>query len=216
MFNDRLTKVIRFVSAVVSGSMRLELIRSYKSSEVGHRDFDCTVIEAARATSAAPPFFPPFKVEREGVTFLDGAFRENNPVEVVKSEAEKLWPNREIGCLLSIGTGVKLVPSLDLEKQRIHHLIDRMVKISIDADNKNSSFIDSNGRELMRLGKFFRFSVPQGLENVTMEELQKDGLMKDLTFAYMRDEFTRVEKCAAHLSNKRAARKQRGSHTWYV
>lgn len=95
-------------------------------------------------------------------------------------------------------------------------LIDRIVKISTDADNKNSSFIDSSGRELMRLGKFFRFSVPQGLEKVTMEELQKDTLMKDLTFAYMRDEFTRVEKCAANLSNKRAGRKQRGSHTSHI
>ena len=62
-------------------------------------------------TSAAPTFFDPIRIRNE--IFVDGGFGCNNPVEFVYNEAREMWPNREIGCIVSLGTGVPRVLSVD-------------------------------------------------------------------------------------------------------
>lgn len=49
----------------------------------------------------------------EGRAFIDGAMVANNPVMFAIAEATKLWPDRGIACIHSLGTGTKLhiVPS---------------------------------------------------------------------------------------------------------
>ncbi|KAL6917194.1 hypothetical protein FSST1_008689 [Fusarium sambucinum] len=72
--------------------------------------------EAARATSAAPLYFPPFcrdsnydiTVEGTKQVYLDGGLWHNNPIRIANSEAAAIWPeNRHThpDILLSIGTG---------------------------------------------------------------------------------------------------------------
>ena len=64
--------------------------------------------EAAAATSAAPSYFKPFIHEATERTYLDGALYHNNPVRLVRSEAQLLWPDvadEHPDILLSIGTG---------------------------------------------------------------------------------------------------------------
>ena len=64
--------------------------------------------EAARATSAAPTYFPPLNLG-SGYTFVDaGAFGFNNPTTLVLKEAELIpeFAGRSIGCVVSIGTGL--------------------------------------------------------------------------------------------------------------
>lgn len=82
------------------------LFRSYISpSSAGNTD-QCTIWEAARATTAASTFFKPITINRS--SYIDGAMGlYNNPAELALNEAEKMWPGREIGLLLSIGTGVQ-------------------------------------------------------------------------------------------------------------
>ncbi|KAF1996801.1 hypothetical protein P154DRAFT_565860 [Amniculicola lignicola CBS 123094] len=69
---------------------------------------DLLIREAARATSAAPTFFKPFRNSRTREGFLDGAIFHNNPVRIANYESKLLWPDVE-DChpdiLLSIGTG---------------------------------------------------------------------------------------------------------------
>ncbi|KAI8938298.1 hypothetical protein NX059_005951 [Plenodomus lindquistii] len=69
---------------------------------------DLLIREAARATSAAPTFFKPFKNPRTMEGFLDGAVFHNNPVRIANYESKLLWPDAEEchpDILLSIGTG---------------------------------------------------------------------------------------------------------------
>ncbi|CEF77784.1 unnamed protein product [Fusarium graminearum] len=72
--------------------------------------------EAARATSAAPLYFPPFCREgnfdttTEGTkqVYLDGGLWHNNPIRIADSEAAAIWPENTHAhpdILLAIGTG---------------------------------------------------------------------------------------------------------------
>lgn len=54
--------------------------------------------EAARASSAAPTYFPPFG------SLVDGGLVANNPSAVALAAARELWPNDEY-VLVSVGTG---------------------------------------------------------------------------------------------------------------
>ncbi|KAJ8113331.1 hypothetical protein OPT61_g4511 [Boeremia exigua] len=71
-------------------------------------DLELKIWEAAAATSAAPSIFKPFIHKPTERTYLDGALYHNNPVRLVRSEAQLLWPDmadEHPDILLSIGTG---------------------------------------------------------------------------------------------------------------
>ncbi|CAM1501617.1 Fc.00g036010.m01.CDS01 [Cosmosporella sp. VM-42] len=64
--------------------------------------------EAARATSAAPFYFPPFSHEGTKQVYLDGGLWHNNPIRIADSEAKAIWPDTKHthpDMILSIGTG---------------------------------------------------------------------------------------------------------------
>jgi len=66
---------------------------------------NCTVWEAGLATGAAPTFLDPIKIN--GRTYVDGGIAANNPVEVCIKEAQRLFPDREIGAIVSLGCGLQ-------------------------------------------------------------------------------------------------------------
>src|ERR1700722_19065192 len=67
---------------------------------------DCTIWQVARATSAATTFFKSIKCGRDEIEFIDAGFGYNNPCDVLLDEAQEIFPNSELGCVLSIGTGL--------------------------------------------------------------------------------------------------------------
>ncbi|KAK1491219.1 hypothetical protein CTAM01_10334 [Colletotrichum tamarilloi] len=77
--------------------------------------------EAARATSAAPPFFKSFTKADTKSSYLDGALYHNCPVLVAHHERRMIWPDiadTVPDILLSIGTGIN---GLDNEIQSTAH-----------------------------------------------------------------------------------------------
>lgn len=68
---------------------------------------EMTLWQAIRASSAAPVFFDDCQIEDK--KFVDGGFMANNPSGVALSEAKKLWPDREVDLLLSVGTGRRII-----------------------------------------------------------------------------------------------------------
>lgn len=82
----------------------VKLFRSY-----GFYKDPCPIWQAARATSAAPSYFPPAWVDvpDPGGWYIDGGLRRNNPSEVALSEARKYWKTVRRFCIVSIGTGVQ-------------------------------------------------------------------------------------------------------------
>ncbi|OCL08712.1 hypothetical protein AOQ84DRAFT_339905 [Glonium stellatum] len=64
--------------------------------------------EAAAASCAAPHFFKPFTHHRTNRSYFDGAFYNNNPINIVEQERKYLWPDvadYPPDLVLSIGTG---------------------------------------------------------------------------------------------------------------
>jgi len=81
------------------------LFRTYQVPK--NQSFDCTIWEAARATTAAPTFFKGIDIGGPGSKerFIDGGVGRNNPIMQVFEEAELVFPNGHVACAISIGTG---------------------------------------------------------------------------------------------------------------
>lgn len=95
----------------VGAPFKRTLLRTYDNPRLRRRrPVACqTLVEAARATSAAPTYFPPLELElHEGqrTVLVDGGIVANNPTMIALDEARDLWPEATIGTVLSLGCGL--------------------------------------------------------------------------------------------------------------
>lgn len=82
--------------------------KSWKARESRAHDF--WLADVARATAAAPTYFPPAEIENtkgEAFVCIDGGIFANNPALCAYAAARQLWPRDEIR-LLSLGTGTRV------------------------------------------------------------------------------------------------------------
>lgn len=111
-----------FVVAKVAGDVTgpPELFRSYKAG--GYSASPSAIWEAARATSAAPTYFKAMTIKEPepAITYVDGGVGFNNPSQLARQEAARIWPASTSCTLVSIGTGhprsVNILKESDLEK----------------------------------------------------------------------------------------------------
>ena len=190
------------MSAVRSTTVREVLIRSYRTDSVGQQNYDCSVWEAARATSAAPTYFGPIKLRGpNAATFVDGGVRANNPIELVMKEARDIWDSRAIGCVLSIGTGRIHIKAFK-SNAKLHQIVKTMTEIATDADAIARRFRTSGeGKYLTDAGKYYRFNVEHGLEEVDLCDTSKIQHMKDFTEPYVEDEADRLLSCSRAIAS---------------
>ncbi|OXV08362.1 hypothetical protein Egran_03875, partial [Elaphomyces granulatus] len=104
--NNRPCKSFVVTTNLTSHSAKPVLLRAYETEfEVEPINKKPVKIwEAGRATSAAPTFFGPYKME-DGLEYTDGGTIANNPTELGYQEASRLWQSRKIDLIVSIGTG---------------------------------------------------------------------------------------------------------------
>lgn len=80
------------------------LLRSYDSRREPAPEEKCTIWQAGRATAATALAFKPIQIGQS--VFLDEGAGKYNPAPVALDEALlNEWPGREVGVLMSIGTG---------------------------------------------------------------------------------------------------------------
>lgn len=80
------------------------LLRSYDSRKEPPPEFNCTIWQAGRATSATGLAFKPIQIGQS--VFIDEGAGQYNPAPFVLDEATvNEWPGREVGVFVSIGTG---------------------------------------------------------------------------------------------------------------
>ncbi|KAK4101658.1 hypothetical protein N658DRAFT_50632 [Parathielavia hyrcaniae] len=103
------TFVLAGYKAVVN-SGRPHLFKSYD------RHDRTTIWEASRATTAATGFFEAMPIGNTPVRYIDAGLGINNFGRAAFEEAKRLWPNRDIGVFLSLGTGRETVASLPVKK----------------------------------------------------------------------------------------------------
>lgn len=127
---------------------------------------ECTIWQAARATSAAPTLFNPIEIGRQH--FVDGATGLNNPVEVVLDEAKAIWPDAisRIQCIVSIGTGV---PDLKDFGDNLKEVVDTLKAISTETEETEKRFFKYH-RNLGVGDRYFRYNVQHGLGDIDLDQ----------------------------------------------
>lgn len=109
--------------------------KSWKARENPLWDFE--LWRVARATSAAPTFFPAARVSNvkgDMFTMVDGGIFANNPALAAWASARRLWPKEEI-VVVSLGTGTRVspIPAKDWGAgQWIRHLFEAFMDASAD------------------------------------------------------------------------------------
>ena len=183
------------------------LFRTYQSRET---PIECTIWEAARATSAAPTFFKRIEIGRGKQPFIDGGVGRNNPSLLVLEEAKKLFGARQLGCLVSIGTGQADIISIQkpgLFQQIIPtNIISALRSITTDCEETHEEVLK---RFASLPNTYFRLNVEHGMEGIQLSEWEKLSSVEAHTVQYMKRE--EVDKKLTSLVA--AIRAQRGQLT---
>jgi hypothetical protein len=189
--SHQLRKGKAFVCAVPANSMAFpRRFRTYPVRALASPD--CTIWEAARATTAAPTFFKRIAIGEEGQAkeeFIDGGLGCNNPAAQVLEEARNIFGNdRLVHCLISIGTGhpgtIGLAKPDAFQKVLPTKLIGVLKKIATDCEN-TANGLSARFKDLEKF--YFRFNVAHGAEGISLEEWDKMGELTEHTKAYMAD-----------------------------
>lgn len=158
---------------------------------------DCAIWQACRATTAAPTFFPPVLIGDPPIEYVDGALGRNNPIRAVVDEAKKVWPSREFGCILSIGTGIP--SSVDVGRT-IKPLMETLKSISTEAEETAREFGTEMEHQLgINQDVYFRFNVQHGLEKVALQEWKKLEEIRIATRVYLNSVLSSLVKCVSRL-----------------
>jgi hypothetical protein len=164
----------RFVCATSKETAETVCLTSYKPRR-GNKDLwnSMTIWEACRATSAASSFFDPIAIGRYKEEFIDGATGANNPIREVWDQAWLEWGPEalegKIKCLISVGTGI---PSLKPFKDDVFNIGDTLVAIATETEQTAERFRRERP-SLDQVGRYYRFNVIRGLEDIGLEESKK-------------------------------------------
>ncbi|KAF2816881.1 FabD/lysophospholipase-like protein [Mytilinidion resinicola] len=163
--------------------------------------------EAGRATSAASSFFDPITIGDFKEGFVDGATGANNPVYEVWNEAQDIWPSGsledKIKCLVSIGTGV---PSLTPFKDDLVGIGQSLLAIATETEKTAERFSrDKSG--LDDTGRYYRFNVLRGLEDIGLEDSKRKNAIIAATDRYVESQvvFKQMKACADNMSGRQYA-----------
>ena len=159
------------------------LFRTYQSRET---HLDCKIWEAARATSAAPAFFKRIEIGREQ-PFIDGGLgRNNNPSRLVLEESKRLFGSRQIGLLLSIGTGMAKTISIPrpgiFQRAVPTNVVDAVKQIATDCEATHDTMEDLFANFP---NTYFRLNVDHGMQDTKFSEWEKLSKVEAHTTQYM-------------------------------
>ena len=175
------------------------LLRTYTPRDPGQANHSVKIWQAARATSAAPPILDPITIEGCRLTLLDGAFWLNNPINETLSEASDVDPSGDSGCVISIGTGVANVPSLESSRFLVK-VVQACVQISLDCKYVAAKFVNGPpGRQIHEDGRYFRFDVPWRLHAVRIDEWEKHEAVQEYVETYLETMSQQLDQCARTL-----------------
>lgn len=178
----------------------------------GTRDadpFPACIWQVARATSAAPTYFLP--IEINDVLYGDGGTGWNNPSKQAIEEARSIWPNRPIGILVSVGTGLEEALQLHDMSKKIPEVVqtilqntspeyafksavaDYAVDCLSSCELVHREVAERADREILE-GNYFRLNVSQGMSKIGLADWEKLGNMIALTNRYMDNPDKKKEK----------------------
>ncbi|KAF2402280.1 FabD/lysophospholipase-like protein [Trichodelitschia bisporula] len=147
--------------------------------------------QALRATSAAPTFFEEITFGTPKMTYLDGGMGFNNPSAEVAYAAKSIWEGRNIGVIVSVGTGLQTIPSVQKHAAWLPFGLGQDISLAsaLASMATGTARVDN---EMQRMyydspTKYYRFDVDTGLADVSLEQWMKEDEMASLTEQYMGD-----------------------------
>lgn len=178
-----------------------DVLRTWETTCPTEENYECKIWEAASATAAAPMYFRRVKFSKQGEEWCDGGLQRNNPIRVLLSEAgrEKTLKARKIGCVLSLGTGF---PSIQSISPSLLGFLRGAVSMMTDSQKVAEEFLkDERFEELRTSHRYFRFNVPQGMEELELDECNETERMSALTANYLNQTPTgnEIQSCAQAL-----------------
>ena len=147
--------------------------------------------EAARATCAAPTYFPRIGIGPPGSQedFFDGGMGCNNPIKELHFEAESVFEDsREVSCILSIGTGARRAnsvetPSLFQNMVLPIQLIKGLKRMALSSDK----YAEEMEQKYSRISDlYYRLNVDKGLQGIGLADFNKLGEVRTHTQTYLR------------------------------
>ncbi|QRV99875.1 nephrocystin-3 protein [Ceratobasidium sp. AG-Ba] len=163
--HDRGCKTV--VCAMSAHAMRgVTLFRSYKYWE--NEAPDCSIVQAVRATTAQFGLFKPVDIFHHGVklSFVDSSFGSNNPAAHMLDEAKSIFPGRDVGCIISVGTGQTIAADSPASRRigwsSSNEVVQTLQRIATDSE-KTSQELQVRFKDTP--GVYFRFNVEQGLQD---------------------------------------------------
>ncbi|KAH7008703.1 hypothetical protein EDB80DRAFT_751332 [Ilyonectria destructans] len=192
-----------FVCATSKETGDTVCLTSYRPRGLAHLYDSTKIWQACRATSAATTFFDPIAIGPFQEQFVDGALGANNPVYALWNQAQDVWGDQLRGslrCLVSIGTGV---PAIRPVRDDVLGIAATLKKLATETETTAEQFRRDKS-SLDDEGRYYRFNVVRGLENVGLEESRKQPEIAAATGRYVasQDVFRRMKACANGLARK--------------
>jgi len=216
------------VTAVFKGTSKggpSVLLRSYDSRKEPPPDYNCTIWQAGRATSATLLAFKPIQIGQN--VYLDEGAGKYNPSPLVLDEAAvNEWPGREVGVFVSIGTGKRpggtnarqhewwegfVGGSMGDFAEARRRLIS---KIEGCEDTHQYMMSEHLAKRGVKLENYFRFNVEVGVGEFGMNEWNRLSDMNTGTRRYLaKQEVQKMSYDAAvKLAKVERARRRLASH----
>ncbi|KEP48448.1 nephrocystin-3 protein [Rhizoctonia solani 123E] len=138
------------------------LIRTYSAPE--NDGPKCRITQAALATAVTMGYFKPITINDSGigVTYIDGGMSGNNPTAHMLAEVGQIFPDRNISCVFSIGSG-------------------HLRPISLKSKDLGLTIAQDSERVAQEMARrfqytadvYFRFNVDQGMQNIGVTNWEK-------------------------------------------
>ncbi|RDB25621.1 Calcium-independent phospholipase A2-gamma [Hypsizygus marmoreus] len=164
---------------------------------------NCAIWQAARATSAAPMYLPAITIN--GVEFVDGGLRFNNPSILLMGEVNAVFGvARHIGCFLTIGTGMQ--PKIKFDEQAsnplevaqyLKTLAEAAIKVATDCETTHHLM---RGLFYGRDDVYWRFNAgvragDDWAPMIALDDYEDMSKLVVLTETYLGGEIHRIEQC---------------------
>ncbi|XP_071533326.1 calcium-independent phospholipase A2-gamma-like [Panulirus ornatus] len=151
--------------------------------------------EAARASAAAPGYFSEFRIG--DLILLDGGLFVNNPTAIAVHEAKQLWPDVDLQCVLSVGTG-RHEPIATTSEASISWATRIRTVLNSATDTEG---VHTTMHDLLPGNVYYRFN-PYLTDEIGLDEIGADrlALMMEDTRLYLRKNEMKIQEAVQALT----------------
>lgn len=156
---------------------RPHIFLSRQTKNGSHENF--LMKEVGRATSAAPTYFEPLKLNKSGSSdyyaLVDGGVFANNPALYAYAEAKRTYKDANDFLIVSLGTG-ELAPRMPYDKAKTWGLVEWAQPILSVVFDGVSDAVHSQLQQLISEDRYYRFQTTLTGMGDAMDNASKDNI----------------------------------------